>query len=227
MEENVNLQYQTLRFIRLLAVNPIILMKEYDALAQLYFWTVLNPSGKIRNGGYQFLGNFQFGISLHAEKKRDGRLRWIDTFDEGISEVLPEIRKATEQEISKDMNDRNKIISPSIEFLKDKVAIVVESGFKEVRRTWLRIFNQLVEMEHNYIQENKKNLRRKDYAGKYQIHSSDTEDKLLLNIRRGLQTIDHGFYFDAILEEFGYLEHYRHPEEIAEYEGFKERYDRA
>ncbi len=93
---------------------------------------------------------------------------------------------------------------------------------RDLRESWMFLFFELLRIEKEYTQDNKDSILRSDRHGRrYRKWSTETKDKYLKNIRRAIEEIDRGYYFDRILEEFGYLEDLRTKEQLMEYYEFK------
>lgn len=92
---------------------------------------------------------------------------------------------------------------------------------KNLRKSWMNLFFELLRIEGDYTKQYKDVLRSDMHGRKYRRESVDTKDKFLKNIRRGIEMIDRGFYFDMILEEFEYLEEVRVKERLEEYYAYK------
>lgn len=92
---------------------------------------------------------------------------------------------------------------------------------KNLRKAWVNLFIDLVNQEIIYVKKKKKELSSCDYNNKYRTYSIDTRNTYLKTLRRGIEMIDRGMYFDKLLDEFGFLEKVRTKSEIAEYLNFK------
>ena len=159
-------RYNLLRFMRLLAASFSVQVDCYEELTRLYWGTLFDPDGKIRNAGYQFLVNMQFGLPRRSS----------------------------------------------------------DAKTTASRKNWMELFFDLLHTERYYEIENKNHLLRSDLTGrKWRKHSTDTKDVYLKNIRRAIELIDHGFYLDEILDEFGMLERVRHSDAVQKYRRFKNK----
>lgn len=160
-------QYNLLRFMRLLATAFAVQVHCHRDLGRIYWNTLFNQNGKIRNAGYQFLGNMQFGLPSYTKN----------------------------------------------------------GTTKPVRQHWMELFFALLRTERDFEITNRKFLLRSDLTGrKWRKHSTETKDVFLKNIRRGIELIDRGFYFDEILEDFGMLEQVRDAESVQKYYNFKKEF---
>ena len=98
---------------------------------------------------------------------------------------------------------------------------------KPVRENWIKLFITLMQFEEDYAYTHKSKISKTDIHGrKWRKHSTETQNKTLKAIRRGIETMDRGFYFDKILEEFDMLEMFRSSEEIQKYLQHKQKIDR-
>ncbi|MBU0975206.1 MAG: hypothetical protein ABIE03_01325 [Patescibacteria group bacterium] len=96
---------------------------------------------------------------------------------------------------------------------------------QKLRKAWMELFFELLRIEEDYTKLNKNLLLKAEMHGrKYRKDSVETNDKFLKNIRRGIEMIDRGFYFDKILEEFGLIEQVRVKEQLEKYYAFKREF---